>query len=126
MPRIVIKSTNFRPTAIMREYIERKAQKLERFTKPWGSGVICRIEVGKSTRHHRKGKVFRTEVNCDIPALKTKVLRAESVEQDWRASFDRALDEIVRQLTKARERLYVRYKSGAREMKRRIHEDETP
>lgn len=120
--RIVIKSTNFRLTAIMLEHIERKAQKLQHFTKPWGSGVICRIEVGRSTKHHRKGKIFRTEVNCEIPALGVKVLRAESEQWDWHVSLDQAFDEMVRQLTKTRERLSVRYKSGSREMKRRIQE----
>jgi ribosomal subunit interface protein len=111
-----------RLTPALRTLAERKAEKLMRVTKMFGNGAVIRMEFGRVTAHHRKGKIFRAEINCDIPGIKVGALRAEATHWDLRTAVDRATDEMARQLEKFRGRLAAQYKKGAREFKRRIRE----
>ena len=60
--KIVIKATNIKLTSALRQYIEEKINSLEKFleiVKVW-------VEVGKETRHHRKGPFFPSRVSNAI------------------------------------------------------------
>lgn len=118
----IITHGNIRLTPALRTFVEQKAEKLMRLTKTLGNDVLIRIELGRTTEHHRKGKIFRAEINCDIPGIRVGVLRAEVEHWDLRTAFEQAVEELVRQIEKFRGRLSAKYKKGAREFKRRIRE----
>lgn len=119
---LVITHGTIRLTPALWALAEQKAKKLMRFTKVLGNGAIIRMEFGRTSAHHRKGKIFRAEINCDIPGIRVGALRAEAEHWDLRTAMEQATDELARQLGKFRGRLSAKYKKGARELKRRIRE----
>ena len=83
----------------LRVFVEDKIGGLERLL---GSGPIeARVEIGKSSRHHRSGPVFYAEVNLNIGGM---LLRAEVEDKDLRTAIDLARDELHIQIKKFKEK----------------------
>jgi ribosome-associated translation inhibitor RaiA len=113
---------NISLTPALEVFARKEAAKIERFTKRFGSGVIIRMELGRLTDHHKKGPVFRAEINCNIPGIRIGTFRAEAINEDLRLALLETSHQIIEQLKKFRGRLSAKYKKGAREFKRRIRE----
>jgi len=111
---IHIKTTDFELTENLRSYIDEKLGSLERFSKKYGEAFEARLEIGRTTRHHREGNVFRAEVNIRVPGT---MLRAESERTDIYAAIDEIRDEMERQLKEYRGKLFAKFKRGARVLK---------
>ena len=62
-----IKSTNIVLTESLRNYIEEKIGKCERFIQLENFPLKAYVEIEKITDHHRKGDIFRAEVNMELP-----------------------------------------------------------
>ncbi len=71
--------------------------------------ATARVEVGKTSRHHNKGEVFRSEINLDI---RGGLLRAEAAGEDLYEAIDVAIAELRRQLVDAKERRQDRHRHG--------------
>ena len=118
--KISIKATNFKLTDSIYTYIERKIGELEKFIKKVGEkdgsykerpATEAWIEVGRTTRHHRKGNVFRAEAQIKLPG---KYLRVESENLDLHLAIDEVKDELQRKLTKYKGKKDAEYKKGTR------------
>lgn len=100
--KINLKATGLDLTPALREYAEQKIGSLEKFVKRWDAeGVVeVWVEVGRITKHHHKGDVFRAEADLRLPG---KVLRAEDEDWDIRAALDRLKDKLKREIEKYKE-----------------------
>lgn len=99
--KIILTSTNLDLTPSLKNYIEIKFGSLSRFVKRFdkeGAAEI-RIEVSRTTRHHRKGSVFRAEADLRLPG---KMLRAEARNRDIRLAINEVKDELQLQIRKYR------------------------
>lgn len=87
---------NLELTPKLVEHIQKEIQSLKKFIdrKTWED---AKIEVGRTTRHHRKGQIFRAEINLPLPG---KVLRAEEVSKDLHTAINIVKEEIERQVKK--------------------------
>jgi ribosomal subunit interface protein len=96
-----IKATNILLTPALKIYIEEKLGALERFVKRWEkeSDIKIHVEVGRTTRHHHKGDVFRAEANILLPGT---MLRAEDEDFDIHVAIDRVRDRLKREIRKYR------------------------
>ena len=122
--RINIKATNFDLTPSLKKYIEDKIGDLEKFIQKVGKEgrsfkkgkPPCEawVEVGRTTFHHRKGEVFRAEVQLKVPG---KSLRAEAEQEDLHAAINEVRDDLQRELRKYTNKAAARYKRGARRIK---------
>ena len=125
---ISIKATNLKLTPTIRQYIEEKIGSLAKFAKILSKEdgydislkkkqaiVEIQVEVGKTTFHHRKGKIFRAEVQLK---MFKKNLRAESINENLFSSINEAKDEIERQIKQYQDKATVKYKRGARRLKK--------
>lgn len=114
MLKINIKTTNFQLTDSIREYIEKKFGELEKFVNVHSddegrrSTVEAFVEVGRTTQHHKKGNVYRAEIQIRLPGAQG--IRVESEQWDVHHAIDEAKDEMQRQLKrykgKQRSKLY--------------------
>lgn len=95
-----ILATHVEMTSAIRGYVEEKIGSLEKFCEKY-SPCDVRAEVGKTSEHHQKGKVWRAEFMMTIPGAS---LRAESVEEDLYAAIDAAKDDLKRQLIAFKEK----------------------
>ncbi len=99
--RIVeILATSMEMTDAIRVHVEEKLGSLEKFCENY-SPCDVRAEVGKTSEHHQKGKIWRAEFTVTIPGAS---LRAESIEEDLYAAIDAAKDDLKRQLIAFKEK----------------------
>lgn len=122
--RVLIKSTNIELTPAIENYIERKLVKCaERLVKAYKSPDLptLDIEVGKSTKHHKKGKVYYAEVNLSLDGK--KILRSRVNSEDLYTACDLAKDELEREIVSFKEKRDAVQKRGARKAKREFRFD---
>jgi ribosomal subunit interface protein len=100
--KINIKTTQLDITPSLKEYIEEKIGALDKLIERYDAegGVEIWIEVGRTTKHHQKGDVFRAEADLRLPH---KVLRAEDEDADIRVAIDRIRDKLKREIEKYKE-----------------------
>jgi putative sigma-54 modulation protein len=93
--RINEKGTNMQITDEVKDYLYKKLDHIEKFLNPADESVLCQVELGKISRHHNKGDVYRTEINLHTAG---RNFRAVSEMDDLFASIDIAKDEMVREI----------------------------
>ena len=87
-----IQATRVDLTPSLAVYIERKLAAIERMLKKFDDGAVeAWVEVGRTSRHHHKGPVFRAEINLRLPG---KLLRAVEENVDIRAALDVMKDKL--------------------------------
>lgn len=112
--KIVIQAKNLKLNQALEDYINEKLNSLEKFVKVlynekyydhfFGKGkprVEAWVEIGKITLHHRKGKIFRVEVQMRFPG---KSIRSEAVSGDLKKAITETKDELQKQIKKYKEK----------------------
>jgi len=116
--KIRIKATNIKLTPAIKAYAENKIGDLEKLLKNVKKNVLkADIEIGKITKQQQKGKVFRAEINLNMPG---KLLRAESVQWDLQVAIDEIKQDMEREIRKYKGKQEAKYKRGARIAKKKI------
>ncbi len=80
-----IYSKNIIITNSLREYLKKHLSRIDRLHY---KVIKCRIDLSRDA-HHKKGDVFRVEININIPR---KLLRVVKFASDVRAAIDDAVD----------------------------------
>jgi len=86
MKIIIKKSLDVTPS--LETYIEEKLTPMAKFVEPYerDGEVTLRLEVARTTEHHRKGdEIFMAALDLELPG---KVLRSEASAADIRKSID--------------------------------------
>lgn len=109
--KINTKATNISLTPAITEYIDKKLESLVKFFSS-AEEVVVNVEVGKITRHHKSGDVFRAELHV-ISAGEDYYVSAQKT--DLYVAIDEVKDNIIREMTSRRKRtLRLVRKGGAR------------
>ena len=97
--RIIIKTTNLELTPALNEYIETKLWPLNKFVDKWDieGAVEAKVEIGKTTKHHQKGDVYRAQVNLALPG---QLIIAQREEWDLRVAIDRVKSKLQQEIKK--------------------------
>ncbi|MCR4284270.1 MAG: ribosome-associated translation inhibitor RaiA [Parcubacteria group bacterium] len=113
---INIKATNIELTPAISLYATKKVESLEKFagSVKIDAEVQAWVEVGRTTRHHEQGDIFRAEIQMKLPNYS---LRAEAEGEDLYAAIDKVHDEMQREINKAHGRQIARLREGARRIK---------
>ena len=106
------KATNIIFTPAISEYIEKKLNMLEKFFSE--EDVLVNIEVGRTTRHHKSGDIFRAEIRLNYNGQE---YYAVSETEDLYASIDEVKDEIAQELTKKRKKYLHLFRRGGAKIK---------
>ena len=110
---ISTKATNLEITPAIAEYIEKKVNMLEKYFSGT-SEVLVNVEVGKTTRHHKSGDIFRAElqivVNGDDYYVYTET-------DDLYAAIDIVKDDMARELSSRRKKTLRLLRKGAAQVK---------
>ena len=108
------KGINMKITAEIKDYLYKKLAHIEKFLDPKDESVLCEVELGKISRHHKNGDVFKTEINLHIAG---KNFIAESEMDELFASIDMAKDEMVRELQVNKDKKVSMTKKGGAKIK---------
>jgi putative sigma-54 modulation protein len=111
-----IKATNMDLTDAIRDYVEKKIEGLEKFTKGKNTERMY-VDVGRSTNHHKQGDVYKAEFNVVIDGEHFTTF-AET--EDLHAAVDEAYTELVRQVTERKDHQISIVRRGARSIKKML------
>lgn len=100
MELIQIYSPNLKLTDDIKEHIRRELKNLEKLHDGRVAPQI-KVEVGRTTTHHKKGKIFRAEINLPVFG---RMLRAEEAAEDIHTAINIVKEEIERQIKKLKEK----------------------
>ena len=115
---IKIKTTGIDLTPAIEGYVREKINMLEKFFEYYAkeSGeLIFEVEIGKTTLHHRRGDIFRAEINFNADSAH---LRSEAVKDELYAALDEAKDEMSRELRKNKNKHLAFIKRGGATLKK--------
>jgi putative sigma-54 modulation protein len=116
--RVVLKGKNSELTPALRVYIDQKITRPARKylgIKKSDEANLLELEVGRSTQHHRKGKVWYAEANL---SMGKKLLRASKSAEDARQAIDLIETELLREIRRFKEKRKTKAIRGARKIKR--------
>ena len=111
--KINIKATGIELTPAITEYVQKKLGAVGKFV-PESESVVAQVEVGKSSKHHKSGDVFRAEAHLIGGGLD---LYAVSDQSDLYAAIDLIKDDLARKLTQQKGKRFARTRRGARALK---------
>lgn len=100
MQIVEFKGTNMELTEAIKDYATEKLGKIATILDDV-EPADTRLDLGKSTNHHKNGDIFRAEINLQIPG---DVLRVESETGDLYGSIDEAVDKLRVQVVKWKEK----------------------
>ena len=121
--QVDIKTKNIELTDTIRAYVQEKMDGLDEMTARFGDVVRAEVEVGKTTKHHNKGPLFRAEVHVQLPG---KAVYAEELNYDLYIAINDAKKEAERQIRDFRDGLHDKQKRGGRDAKEDLHENPPP
>jgi putative sigma-54 modulation protein len=109
-----IKATNFTLTPAVEDLITEKIGGLEKYVPQLEEkGVLeCWVEVGKTTKHHQKGDVFRAEADIRLPG---KIIRAEAERETLIMAVTEVKDELQQQIKTFKGKFQAKDKRGIEE-----------
>lgn len=114
---IKIKATGLDLPQSITNYIYDKIGELRKFwqdLEPKGVVEVW-VEIGRTTKHHRQGAVYRAECNIVLPG---KLLRAEHQDWDIRRSIDEIKNELQQELKKYMEKIRPQDSRGQKELRK--------
>lgn len=121
--RVTIRQNKIKITPALSKYIEMKVVRpVRRFLKETADSAlpIFDLEFGRTTRHHKKGNVYRAEANLHIGK---RVFRAEAEAQDIRAACDILEEELKRELRSFKGKVSAVARRQERRTKRELRLD---
>ncbi len=113
--KINVKTTNNSLTPSISEYIEKKLNTLEKFFGD--EEVLAMVEIGRTTRHHRSGDIFRAEMHIIAPKLEHY---AVSEKDDLYAAIDEVKDEVTYSLSSKKKKALRLIRRGGAQIKNLI------
>jgi len=99
--KLIISTKNISLDDPLRVFVEEKIGGLKKFIKDPNDLVEVRVEIGRPSKHHRSGMVYRAEANLTVDG---KLLRAEATHLDLRTAIVAVKDELQVQMKKFKEK----------------------
>jgi putative sigma-54 modulation protein len=109
-----IKATNITITPAIADYIEKRFSAFDKYVNDETGSARCDVEVGKTTKHHKRGDIFRAEVNLHFSG---KSFYAVSEKDDLYAAIDEVRDEVIHSITSYKGRSMAVMRRGALKVK---------
>ncbi len=97
--KISILGSHLDVTPSLKIYVEDKLGGLAKLVKHFDEEGVAelKVELARSTAHHKKGLVFRVDANLRLPH---KMLRADNENTDIRAAIDLVEDKLKSEIAK--------------------------
>ena len=112
--RINIKTTNIRLTLELSDYLNKRLEGFEKLTSHYSEATIVDVEIGRTTKHHQTGDIYRAEINVHIGH---KSFRAVQETGDLYTSIDAARGQMLEELRSNKEKRLSLVRHGSQKIK---------
>jgi len=113
--KINIKATGIELTQAISDYVHKRIFSIEKYLDQKNNpDIVAQVEVGRSTRHHKAGNIFRAEIH--IMGINLDAYAVSEME-DLYAAIDIVKDEIVRNIVHLKGKRETLSRKGAGIMK---------
>lgn len=112
---VIIKTKDIVLTPAVEKYIQKKMTGLQKFFKNFDSLARAQVEIGRTSRRHQAGDIYRAEINLSVGG---KLFRAESEQGDIYAALDETRDDLEQQIKKFKNKQDTIFIRGARSFKK--------
>ena len=92
---IHIKTTNLTLTPDIQDYLDKKIESFDKLIDPTDTSVSYQVELGRTSKHHKSGDIFRAEINLRKDG---RQFRAVSEQDTLLSAIDEAKDEMLEEL----------------------------
>lgn len=99
--KLPFKTTNFKLTESVANFLSQRMENMERLLEKIGGMMSGWIEIGRTTRHHKKGEVYRAEAQIK---LKKQSIRAEGTSSTIFGAITEMKERLKRELSKYKTR----------------------
>lgn len=106
-----LKATKIELTQAIKDAVAKKLSTLDAKVKRFGTSVTAAVEVGMTSKHHKKGLVFRAEIQISLPGKK---VYAEAVDEDLYKALSAAKKEVEVQVKKYKDMKEAKTKKVAK------------
>ena len=111
---IQTKGTNVQLTNNVKRYLDKRVSSLEKYINPDDSSVKCQVEVEKTTEHHKKGDIYRSEINMRIAKAK---FRAEATAEKLFDAIDESRNQMAKELRRHKSKHVKSIRKGGAKIK---------
>jgi ribosomal subunit interface protein len=101
--------------------VNEKLGPLDKYLASVGTPKVLRVSVGKTTKHHNKGELFKADGELTIPG---HYIHAEIVAEELYAAIDMLKDDLKNRILKTVKTVIDQHRDGAREAKEQGTETE--
>lgn len=112
--KIQLQATNLKLTENIRAYVEKRLRPLEKLIDPNDTSVLCAVEVELTTRHHKTGDIYRSEINLHIAK---RDFRAEARKEKLYDAIDETKNQMTKELTRHKEKQLKSVRKGGAKIK---------
>jgi putative sigma-54 modulation protein len=116
--KINFKTMGIELTPALELYATDKLRTLEKFFQSSEEEPMVEVEIGKITKHHKLGDLFRAEINLTFQG---KLIRVEQTESDLYAAIDIAKDDLAERLVALAKKKNTLLRRGGRVVKGWLH-----
>lgn len=110
-----VKAVNISMTPAISDYLEKKLAHLDKFVSPeHKEEVMCYVDLGKTTNHHKNGDLFKCEFTVHVGG---KSFRATSEKDDLYAAIDTVNYEMAEELRSFKAKSTSMVKRGGAKLK---------
>lgn len=113
---INIKTTNITLTEAISDYASKRLEAVKQFLQN-DETVLCDVELGKTTNHHKNGDIFRAEIHI---TGKDKDVYASAEESDLYRAIDIVRDDILNKIRSLKSKKISLIRRGGAKIKEMI------
>lgn len=111
--KLIVKATNLELTPALNAFIEQKFAQIDKFFKKITTKEsVLRIEVARTTKHHKKGPVFYAEANLEGFG---GMLRATASNWNIRVAVNETKEKLKYEIGQRKEKWQMQRKRGLTE-----------
>lgn len=115
--KLNIKAIEIEITPAIQSYVEKKLAMLKKLLvrQEKLDTIMAKVELGKITRHHRSGPLFKAEAHLRVGK---EIFNASATAEDLYAAIDMVKDELSREIASSKQKKKVLVRKGARAIKK--------
>lgn len=111
---IQTKATNVTLTPDIQGYLDKRIQAIQKLVDPNDTSVRCQVELEKTTEHHKRGDIYRSEINLHMAGAS---FRADATAERLLDAIDESKAQMMKELRRHKDKKSSNVRRGGAKLK---------